>query len=92
MYRIFAVKEIFTNCAQINQINFRLKVIEIVGVSKGNDGRTCGIHPICGSSLNCGDQIKLRGTLHIDCFNLYVGVSSELMIYLLKQGTFAWQS
>ena len=44
----------------------RLKVLEIVGIHKGNNGRTCGIHSECGKSLEVQSQLKLHwGTISI---------------------------
>ena len=38
----------------------RLKVLELVGLHKGNHGRTCGIHEECGRSVVVGTQLMLR--------------------------------
>ncbi len=38
----------------------RLKVLEIVGIHRGNNGRTCGIHSECGKSIVIGSQLKLH--------------------------------
>jgi hypothetical protein len=38
----------------------RLKVIEIVGLHKGEHGRTCGIHPECGRAISVGSTLILR--------------------------------
>jgi hypothetical protein len=34
----------------------------LVGLNLGNNGRTCGIHPFCGQSVEITDQFKLRTT------------------------------
>jgi hypothetical protein len=31
--------------------SLRLKVVEVVGLHKGSEGRTCGFHAECGRSL-----------------------------------------
>lgn len=43
------------------------KPLEIVGTSKGDHGRTCGIHPIsCGASLLAGARLKIyKDTIEI---------------------------
>ena len=41
----------------------RLKVLEIVGIHKGANNRTCGIHSECGKSLAVGSQLKLHWAL-----------------------------
>jgi hypothetical protein len=38
----------------------RLKVVEIVGLHLGSQGRTCGIHPECGRSLTVTARVKFR--------------------------------
>lgn len=37
-----------------------LKMIEIVGLEKGENGRTCGIHAYCGEQVMPGTVLKLN--------------------------------
>ena len=32
-----------------------LKVFNVVGITKGGQGRSCGLHSVCGESLKVGD-------------------------------------
>ena len=34
-----------------------LKVFNVVGITKGGQGRSCGLHSVCGESLKVGDLI-----------------------------------
>jgi hypothetical protein len=40
--------------------HLRLKVLELVGLHKGNHGRTCGLHPVCGLSVTSGTNLIIR--------------------------------
>ena len=41
-------------------MSLRLKVIEVVGLHRGCNGRTCGIHEQCGRSVVIGTKLKLH--------------------------------
>ena len=46
---------------QMNQTkSMRLTLLEICGIEKSDDGRSCGIHECCGDSVVPGTQVMLR--------------------------------
>jgi hypothetical protein len=66
--------------------NLRLKVIELVGLNLGNNGRTCGIHPFCGQSVEITDQLKLRATFRT--VTEEVQVQEEVLPPPIPEGAF----
>lgn len=61
-----------------NQPDLRMKSIEIVGLSHGSNGRTCGLHEeCCGTLVKPAIYLKLRKGLT----DIFIDVEEEVDLY-----------
>ena len=57
-----------------------LNLINVIGLNKGEDGRTCRDHAVCGKSLKPGDRLIFKRIL------VPLSISNDMLSYPLNLG------